>query len=163
MSSDGRAPACANCGAPDAGELVICRFCKQPVSAEVARTAIPCPNPPCRTPNRWGKQKCVQCQSWLVVSCVFCGALSPHSVSNCLSCNEAFAGAAQRKAEREMRQNRQYASHQAGVWGDVASSFVGAAAGAVIGNVIADSFDGDDEVEDYDVDDVDDGGGFDFE
>src|SRR5688572_4641018 len=97
QNQGGAAPTCMNCGAPDSGELVVCRFCRQAVSAEVARTAIPCPNHQCRVPNRWGKQKCVQCQSWIVVSCVFCGALSPHNMSNCMRCNEAFAGAAERK------------------------------------------------------------------
>jgi hypothetical protein len=123
-------PTCAHCGAPDNGEFVACRFCKQAVSAEAQRTAIPCPH--CKMLCRWGKQKCGQCQAWIVVSCVFCGALSPHNISNCLRCDEAFAGAPQRKAA--MEQQRQHAQNMqsASVWGNVASSFVGAAAGVAV-------------------------------
>src|SRR5262245_30000774 len=119
----GMAPTCNNCGAPDSGELVICKFCRQAVSAEAARTAIPCPNPQCRTLCRWGRQKCPQCQAWVVVSCVFCGALSPHNLSNCLSCNEAFAGAAQRKAQGEYQRQHQQSMQDVGIWGNVAASF----------------------------------------
>ncbi len=126
------AATCANCGAPDNGEVVTCRYCKQAVSAEAARTAIPCPNPQCRLLCRWGKQKCAQCQAWLVVSCVFCGALSPHNVSNCLRCNEAFAGAPQRKAQREQQMQHQQNMQDASVWGNVAASFLGAAAGSAV-------------------------------
>lgn len=128
----GPPPTCANCGAPDQGELVICRYCKQAVSAEAARTAIPCPNPQCRTLCRWGKQKCAECQAWLVVSCVFCGAISPHNISSCLRCNEAFAGAAQRKAQMEQQRQHQQNMQDASVWGNVAASFLGAAAGVAV-------------------------------
>jgi hypothetical protein len=163
----GVALSCANCGAPDAGELVICRFCQQPVSAEAQRTAIPCPNPQCRTLCRWGKQKCPQCQAWIVVSCVFCGAISPHSAPNCLSCNEAFAGAPQRKAQMERERMQGQHAQQASVWGGVAASFLGAAAGSVIGEALS-SHDGcssystcsTDDVDD--VSDVSDDTGFDF-
>jgi hypothetical protein len=129
----GGAPTCANCGAPDAGDFVICKFCKQAVSAEAQRMAIPCPNPQCRLLNRWGKQKCVQCQAWVVVSCVFCGAISPHHVSNCMRCNEAFAGAAQRKAMMEQQRQQHQNAQQVNMWGGVAASFLGAAAGSAIG------------------------------
>jgi predicted ATP-dependent serine protease len=37
---------------------------------------------------------------WLVVSCIFCGALSPHSAGACLQCREAFQGAHERKMAR---------------------------------------------------------------
>jgi hypothetical protein len=128
----GPSPTCTNCGAPDSGELVICKFCKQPVSAEAARTAIPCPNPQCRTLNRWGKQKCGHCQAWIVVSCVFCGAISPHNISNCMHCNEAFAGSAQRKAQIEQQREQQQNMQSASIWGNVAASFLGAAAGSAV-------------------------------
>ncbi len=123
-------PTCHNCGAPEDGELVHCKFCKAPISEEAARTAIPCPQ--CKTACRWGKQKCAVCQAWLVVSCVFCGALSPHNVSNCLSCNEAFAGAPQRKAAMQQQQQHQQQMQDVGTWGTVAAAFVGAAAGSAI-------------------------------
>ena len=149
---------CVNCGAPDPGEVVTCRYCKQAVSAATAETAIPCPNPQCRTLCRWGKQRCPQCQAWIVVSCVFCGALSPHSVSACLQCNEAFVGAAQRKHMREMQHAQAHQAQQVGVWGNVAASFLGAAAGSVIGAAVDGDFDvGDDDGGDF-SDDTD----FDF-
>jgi hypothetical protein len=81
---------------------------------------------------RWGKQKCGQCQAWLVVSCVFCGSLSPHNISNCMQCNEAFAGAAQRKAAIEQQRMQQQNMQQANVWGNVAAAFAGAAVGSAI-------------------------------
>ena len=94
VSGPGPTASCAACGAPDDGEFVNCRYCKHAVSAEALARAIPCPNPACRIACRWGKQKCAACQAWIVVSCVFCGSISPHNISNCLCCNEAFAGAA---------------------------------------------------------------------
>ena len=121
---------CASCGAPDNGEHVICRFCRQAVSAEVARHAIPCGH--CRTQNRWGRQKCIQCQHWIVVSCVFCGALSPHHVSNCMRCNEALAGAAQRKQQQDHQRSHQQQMQSVGVWGTVAAAFAGAAVGSAV-------------------------------
>lgn len=131
MSQQGpQAAICASCGAPDAGEFVFCKFCKNPYNAEAARTAIPCPS--CKTACRWGKQKCGACQAWLVVSCVFCGSLSPHNVSNCLQCNEAFAGAPQRKAQMEQQRSQQQQMQQVGVWGNVAAAFAGAAAGSAV-------------------------------
>lgn len=123
---------CNSCGAPDNGEFVTCKYCKQAVSADAQRTAIPCPNQQCRTLCRWGKQKCGQCQAWLVVSCVFCGSLSPHNISNCMQCNEAFAGAAQRKAAMQQQQQHHQNMQQANVWGGVAAAFAGAAVGSAL-------------------------------
>lgn len=136
-SAGNRGPStCASCGAPDDGEAVVCKFCKQAVSAEVQRTAIPCPNPNCRTPCRWGRQKCHTCQGWIVVQCVFCGALSPHNCSTCMRCNEAFAGAPERKAQRDAQQQQQQQQQQmhqqVSTWGPVAAAFVGAAAGSAV-------------------------------
>ncbi len=125
---------CAACGAPDDGEFVSCRYCKQAVSAEALARAIPCPNPACRTACRWGKQKCAACQAWIVVSCVFCGSISPHNISNCLGCNEAFAGAQQRKAAAQQQQQQQQNMQAVGTWGGVAAAFAGAAVGASIGS-----------------------------
>jgi hypothetical protein len=160
------------CGAPDSGEAVICKFCKQAVSAEAQRTAIPCPNPQCKLLNRWGRQKCAQCQAWIVVSCVFCGAISPHHVSNCLRCNEAFAGAAQRKASQHQQQQHNQNMQSANVWGGVAASFLGAAAGSAIGSSWGHShdscsaYDSCSAPESIDTGDIggvfDDAGGFDF-
>lgn len=118
--------------------MVTCKYCRHAVSAEAQRTAIPCPNPKCRLLCRWGKQKCGQCQAWLVVSCVFCGSLSPHNVSNCMQCNEAFAGAVQRKAAMQQQQMHHQNMQEAHVWGNVAAVF----AGAAIGSAISSSDDG---------------------
>ena len=83
---------------------------------------------------RWGKQKCGACQAWIVVSCVFCGAISPHSISNCLRCNEGFAGAQQRKQAMQQQQQHQQSMQAVGTWGHVAAAFAGAAVGASIGS-----------------------------
>jgi hypothetical protein len=136
---------CNTCGAPDSGELVTCKYCKQAVSAEAQRTAIPCPNPSCRVSCRWGKQKCGQCQAWLVVSCLFCGSLSPHNISNCMQCNEAFAGAAQRMAARQQQQQHQQNMQQANVLGNVAATFAGAALGVALSDDSGFDFGGFDE------------------
>ena len=125
-------PTCSSCGGPDDGEFVICKFCKRALSAEIAQAAIPCPR--CRTLCRWGKQKCGACATWLVVSCVFCGALSPHNQSACLTCHEAFAGAPQRKAQREAQARQQQEVQTFGTVGNVAASFLGALAGGAVGS-----------------------------
>jgi hypothetical protein len=125
--TSGQAPSCTACGAPEDTTLVTCKFCQHPYNAEVARTAIPCPS--CKTLNRYGAQKCVHCQAWVVVSCVFCGSLSPCTMSSCLQCNEAFAGAPQRKAAMDSQRQQQQAI-----------SLVGAAApilGGVLGGIVA--------------------------
>ena len=123
-------PMCPSCGAPDDGELVTCRFCRRALSEELARTAIPCPR--CGMHCRWGKQKCVACAAWLVVSCIFCGALSPHNQSACLACHEGFVGAAERKAQREAAMRHQQGVQTYGVVGNVAASFLGAMAGSAV-------------------------------
>lgn len=173
---NGPAATCGSCGAPDNGELVHCNYCKHPVSAEALARAIPCPNPACRTACRWGKQKCTACQAWLVVSCIFCGSISPHNCSNCLRCNEAFVGAAQRKQhyQQQQQQHQQRQQHQqnmqaVGTWGHVAAAFAGAAVGGAIGSHHSggyyssnDDYDYASSSDDYDVSDVveDIGGGF---
>src|SRR5580704_12008075 len=103
---------CANCGAPDDGSDVLCKFCKQAVSAQVQASAIPCGQ--CHHLNRWGRQQCQQCNAWIVVQCVFCGSLSPCSMSACMRCNEAFAGSWERKQQREGQQQTQQAEEVLG-------------------------------------------------
>jgi hypothetical protein len=115
---------CLSCGGPDNGEFACCAYCAAPLSAEIMASAIPCPA--CHTGCRWGKTHCGRCQAWLVVACVFCGALSPHTSSQCLSCNEGFAGAAQRKAARVQQQANQETMQVVGTVGTVAASFLGA-------------------------------------
>jgi len=116
--------ACTNCGAPDDGQEVICKFCQQPVSAQVQQTAIPCGQ--CNHPNRWGRQQCSRCNAWIVVQCVFCGSLSPRTLGSCMKCNEAFAGAWQRKQAREGQKQVQEAE-------EILGSIAAISAGIFIG------------------------------
>lgn len=121
---------CQSCGAPDNGEFVNCLYCRNPVSAQAVQYAVPCPS--CRTACRWGKQQCGQCRSWLVVSCLFCGALSPHNCSNCMSCREAFVGARERIAARQQQISHQQNAEIASAVAPAAASFLGAMVGAMI-------------------------------
>lgn len=125
---------CTHCGAPRVAGYAACKFCKTPFASvkNTQTNAIPCPS--CKTLNELGVQKCVQCQTWVVVQCMFCNSLSPHNVPSCLKCGEAFAGAPQRFAERQSQQRLQTGLNVAGQVGSVAASLLGAAAMAgVIG------------------------------
>ncbi len=133
--TQGTSASCAACGAPDDGEAVHCKYCRQAISADVLAKAIPCPNPACRSACRWGKQKCTSCQAWIVVSCVFCGSISPHNISNCLRCDNAFVGAMQRKQQMQQQQSHQQSMQAVNTWGGVAAVFAGAAVGASIGSI----------------------------
>ena len=104
--------ACASCGAPDDGNEVLCKFCQNPVSAQVQASAIACGQ--CNHPNRWGRQQCSRCNAWIVVQCVFCGSLSPRTMSACMQCHEAFAGSLERKQQRESQQQVQQAEEVLG-------------------------------------------------
>jgi hypothetical protein len=119
---------CSHCGAPRAAGFAACKFCKTPFVKDTQTGAIPCPQ--CHTLNELGVQRCVQCQTWVVVQCVFCHVLSPHNVPACTKCNEPFAGAPQRFAERQRSEHLQQGLNIAGTVGNVAASFLGAAAGA---------------------------------
>jgi hypothetical protein len=103
---------CATCGAPDDGQEVLCKFCQQPVSAQVKASSIQCGQ--CNHLNRWGRQQCTHCNAWIVVQCVFCGSLSPRTVAACMQCNEAFAGSFERKQQRESQQQVQQAEEVLG-------------------------------------------------
>ena len=122
---------CQHCGAPEVAELVHCRYCENAYSREVLAHAIPCPR--CRLACRWGQQKCARCQSWIVVSCVFCGALSPHNQAACLACREPFQGAMERKRAREQQVKHQENMQTFGTVGHVAAPFLGAAIGGATG------------------------------
>jgi phage FluMu protein Com len=126
---------CAHCGAPRAAGYGACKFCGT-VFARAQQTttqenAIPCPR--CRTVNEWGAQKCVQCQAWVVVQCLFCSSLSPQHLPACLRCHEAFAGAPERFQQRQAQQQGQQRMAVMGTVGNVAASFLGAAAGMAVG------------------------------
>jgi hypothetical protein len=92
---------CENCGADRVVGRVICTYCKAPCSSELLEGAIACPS--CRTLSTSDQQKCVACGVWIVVQCVFCAAVSPHTATACTQCSEIFAGAAERKARGEYR------------------------------------------------------------
>lgn len=117
---------CNHCGAPRAAGYAACKFCKTPFVKDTQTGAIPCPR--CNTLNEIGAQKCVQCQTWIVVQCVFCHSLSPHNKPACEKCGEAFAGAPQRFAERQSQQRVQQGLNIAGQVGNVAATVLGAAA-----------------------------------
>jgi phage FluMu protein Com len=126
---------CAHCGAPRSPGYGACKFCGT-VFARAKQTStqenvVPCPS--CRTVNEWGAQKCVQCRSWVVVQCLFCSSLSPHHVPACLRCQEAFAGAPERFQQRQEQQQSQQRMQVLGTVGNVAASFLGAAAGMAVG------------------------------
>ncbi len=124
---------CQSCGAPARPGIVTCEFCEQFVSAEAARTAIACPQ--CRTANAGGAQQCVRCKSWLVVRCVFCERLSPYTSAACVACNEPFAGAMERKAQRDAELRRQQVLQTVGAVAPIAGGLLGGVAGALLGNV----------------------------
>ena len=126
---------CAHCGAPRAPGYGACKFCGT-VFARARQTStqenvVPCPS--CRTVNEWGAQRCVKCQAWVVVQCLFCSSLSPHHVPACLRCQEAFAGAPERFQQRQAHQQGQERMQVLGTVGNVAASFLGAAAGMAVG------------------------------
>src|SRR4029079_18891080 len=90
---------CSYCGAPRVAGFAACKYCKTPFVRDTQSGAIPCPR--CNTLNELGAQKCVQCQTWVVLQCVFCSALSPHNLPACQKCGEAFAGAPERFQQRQ--------------------------------------------------------------
>lgn len=90
---------CSHCSAPRQVGHVICAYCRQAYDASVVATAITCPQ--CRVLSTGDQQKCVGCGAWIVVQCVFCGALSPHHTTACSRCQEPFLGAAERKARAD--------------------------------------------------------------
>lgn len=132
MSDAHKTPDCPRCGAPQKHGYVMCPFCRAPYSEQAARHAIACKR--CSELSAWGQTKCARCQAWIVVQCQFCGNLSPHSVSGCLSCGEAFQGMTERKAAREAEASRQRRLQAVGAWGPVGASFLGSMAGAYIGS-----------------------------
>ena len=98
-------------------------------------SAIPCAQ--CHTLSAWGQTKCVHCSAWIVVTCLFCEHLSPVNQSACLSCGEAFAGMAERKAAREAEVSRQHTLEAVSAFAPAGASLLGALAGAVIGSELS--------------------------
>jgi uncharacterized Zn finger protein (UPF0148 family) len=134
---------CPKCGAPQRPGFVLCPFCRAAYSPELLRAAIPCGQPACKEPSAWGQMKCVRCSTWIVVQCLFCGNVSPHNQSACLTCGEAFRGMAERRAQREAQRQQEAQQRQAQIdaqqraqavssYGGVAASFLGSLAGAIV-------------------------------
>lgn len=128
---------CQSCGAPAKPNLVECEFCEKPISAEAAAHAVGCPQ--CKTLNAGGQQQCHKCKAWLVVQCVFCSHLSPHTAPACLQCNEPFAGALERKAQRDSSQRNQQIFQTVGMVAPAAVGLLGGVAGALLGDRVAHS------------------------
>lgn len=112
---------CENCGAPDAGVDVICRFCRNPINKQLLDGAIQCPS--CRTPNRPGRTQCSACNWGLLQMCIFCNHASAVNAQACQRCGEAFAGAKERKDQQAAQE----------ILGGI-TNFVGNLAGALTGN-----------------------------
>jgi hypothetical protein len=111
---------CENCGAPDTGADVICKFCRNPISKALLEGAVQCPN--CRTPNRSERTQCSACNCGLMQMCIFCNHASPVNAQECQRCGEAFAGAKERKDAKAADQ----------ILGGI-TNFVGNIAGALAG------------------------------
>ncbi|MFO0618950.1 MAG: hypothetical protein U0414_40555 [Polyangiaceae bacterium] len=112
---------CENCGAPDTGADIICKFCRNPINKALLDGAIPCPN--CRTPNRAERTQCSACNCGLLQMCIFCNHASPVNARECQRCGEAFAGAKERKDQAAADQ----------ILGGI-TNFVGNIAGALTGS-----------------------------
>lgn len=88
---------CVNCGAPGFSGLAACDYCghayagMQPGPRCVA----------CDVINVAGAMACARCRVAISQSCLFCGRASPLDAAACRHCREAFAGAVERKAQRD--------------------------------------------------------------
>jgi hypothetical protein len=95
---------CGHCGAPIVPGLAVCNYCRH---AYVGAPPGPkCPK--CAAVNVAGSMACGRCRIPMARSCIFCGAASPLDASACRHCHEAFAGAVERKQQREAS----YKQHQ---------------------------------------------------
>ncbi len=124
---------CHNCGAPATSGLLACAFCKAMCSDE--GSGVACPK--CENVNRHENPQCAVCKTSLTRGCVFCGQASSLAASNCQSCSEAFAGADERKSQRDALAHQQQTMHLVeegiGVLGAVASSSGGGGGGGLFG------------------------------
>lgn len=79
--------------------LLACSYCTRPYAGRAGTGGITCPD--CADVNARGRSTCATCGKPLVHGCVFCGGASPLECAQCVSCGEAFAGAVERKAQRD--------------------------------------------------------------
>ena len=94
---------CPNCGAPKTVGLVACHFCK--AALPDAGNGVACPS--CENVNREENPACVVCRAPLTRGCVFCAGQSPLNATSCARCGEAFAGAEERKRQRDLQAQEQ--------------------------------------------------------
>jgi hypothetical protein len=124
---------CHVCGAPKAAGLVACGFCK--AAYPDATGGIDCPK--CENVNRVENASCAVCHTALTRGCVFCGNSSSLSATSCQSCSEAFAGAEERKRQRDaaaqQQQTMRLVEEGIGVLGAVASASSGGGGGGLLG------------------------------
>jgi len=116
---------CENCGAPHEDGLASCAFCDMPI---VGRSSgVRCPA--CSELNTAERRTCAHCAHAFTKGCVFCGKVAFLTATACPGCNEAFAGAEQRKANRDAQQKQQQqlnlASQGIGAVAQFASSTAG--------------------------------------
>jgi predicted amidophosphoribosyltransferase len=117
---------CPTCGAPRTVGLVACHYCK--AALPDAGAGIPCPK--CEAVNREENATCVLCNTSLSRGCLFCGSPSPLTAAACTRCGEAFAGAEERKRQRDEQaqeqQTMQLVEEGIGVLGAAATGGAGA-------------------------------------
>lgn len=134
---------CKHCGAPREAGTVICPYCRTGYDERTLTQAIPCPK--CKHLNPEDSQKCQRCQSWVVVQCVFCGALTAHNRPHCHRCGEAFHGSQERyrAMQHQHEQARRDARNErvAGTVGNAAAGFFGAMAGSMVAGAMSNPFD----------------------
>lgn len=88
---------CVNCGAPLVPGLAACDYCRHAYAG-----VPPGPRcPACDVVNVAGAMACGRCRGPIARACVFCGGASPLDAAACRHCREAFAGAEQRKQQRD--------------------------------------------------------------
>jgi hypothetical protein len=94
MSAPGR---CLNCGAPHEDGLAECRYCDVPIPGRHA--GIECPR--CGELASADRRACAPCGENFVKACIFCGQEAWMTAPQCPRCHEAFAGAEERKRQRD--------------------------------------------------------------
>ena len=113
---------CPTCGAPKTVGLAACHYCK--AALPDVGPAVECPK--CEAANLETNAACVLCHTSLSRGCLFCGGASPLNAMSCSRCGEAFAGAEERKRQRDQQAQEQQTMKMVeegiGVLGAVATS-----------------------------------------
>ena len=121
-------PKCGNCGAPFEDGLASCGFCDVPIQGRAS--GVRCPS--CGELALAGRRDCAHCHASFTKGCVFCGHVAFLTATACPSCNEAFQGSHERKAQRDAAQKQQeqmqVAQQGIAMLGQVAASGAGQSA-----------------------------------